>query len=214
MVRRTKNFLGSLPGMMGVFAFLLLLSPGPAVEAVSNGGCDPVGIPNGSVSGAGEGNTGAVSCDPGFAQNGPDPLCTSGSFGPLPTCDPVVTLDHFLCYKAEVLIQFGVDASPPVTLVDQFNTASYEVKKAKRICVPVDKNGEGILDETIHLAGYKIKLDTGVDGPVNVMVTNQLETDAEVTTVKPVFTPFLRSLRGNSSARIGFPRERGRARGG
>jgi len=174
------------------------------MEAVSNGVCDPVGISNGSVSGAGEGNTGAVSCDPGFAQNGADPLCASGSFGTLPTCDPVLTLDHFLCYKVEVVQAL---TPPPVLLVDQFGNAIFKVKKLKRLCVPVDKNGEGILDETIHLAGYKIKLDAGFFGPVNVTVTNQFETDADVTTVKPVFllVPSNKSIPPNTGTDLPNP---------
>ncbi|MBW2579863.1 MAG: proprotein convertase P-domain-containing protein [Deltaproteobacteria bacterium] len=54
-------------------------------------------------------------------------------------------VNHFLCYK--VKLSEGKPEFQPilgVSLVDQFEDKLYDIVKPKRLCTPVDKNGEGI----------------------------------------------------------------------
>jgi hypothetical protein len=87
-------------------------------------------------------------------------------------------LDHYKCYKAKDLKNPKFD-STTVSLTDQFgvNDGDFDVKKPFLFCTPVDKNGEGIINEVDHLTCYKIKgpkLDK-LQRP-NVQVVNQLGT--------------------------------------
>lgn len=76
---------------------------------------------------------------------------------PLPT-----SLDHFMSYKvkpsrgAPKFIAFG-----PVQLSDQFGAAHYKIQKPVQLALPADKNGEGRVNEIVHLEEYKIKLAKG-----------------------------------------------------
>src|SRR5262249_1654220 len=45
----------------------------------------------------------------------------------------------------------------PVTVQDQLGTLTEGIRYPHRLCAPADKNGEGILDPTDHLAGYATK---------------------------------------------------------
>jgi hypothetical protein len=57
------------------------------------------------------------------------------SFPPDPT-QATHNVDHFLCYKV-----VGPSVSELVTVEDQFEDRSYELKKLTRLCVPVAKSG-------------------------------------------------------------------------
>jgi hypothetical protein len=93
-------------------------------------------------------------------------------------------IDHFLCYKSKIT---GFAPIPDVHLVDRYEDIHVTVKKAKHECEPADKNGEGILDPTTHLASFLIKAIPGTPKHVkqtNISVTNQIGT-LSVDTVKP-----------------------------
>ena len=82
--------------------------------------------------------------------------------------------DHFACYdvKEETKLPKGLE----VNLSDQFTTEEgVKIKKVKEICVPVNKNGEGILNPAFHLVCYDVKSKEKVKA--NVRVTNQFTTD-------------------------------------
>ena len=64
-----------------------------------------------------------------------------------------LALNHFQCYR----VRGKGFTSRDVTLSDQFGTAGVTVLKPRRLCAPVDKNGEGIVDEAGHLMCYRIK---------------------------------------------------------
>ena len=65
--------------------------------------------------------------------------------------------NHLTCYS----IKQGPPSFSPreVTVSDQFISPakSFSVIKAKRLCVPVDKNGEGIVNGSRKLLCYKAK---------------------------------------------------------
>jgi hypothetical protein len=73
---------------------------------------------------------------------------------------PTTTLDHFQCYKAKVTPGtpkfVAVDG---VTVQDQFGSMVVQVKKPKRLCAPVNKNGEtpGADTHPNHLVCYQVK---------------------------------------------------------
>jgi hypothetical protein len=77
------------------------------------------------------------------------------------------TIDHFKCYEAD-----GDDlVNVNVNLQDQFGVESgVSVEAPELFCNPVDKNSEGFVDETAHLAGYEISDD---DSERIVIVSNQ-----------------------------------------
>jgi acyl-homoserine lactone acylase PvdQ len=75
-----------------------------------------------------------------------------------PTFQQVVQVgdpDHYKCYRVKnVAPRF---ARRTVTLEDEFGLRTTSVLKPYTLCNPVDKNGEGITDQTAHLACYRIK---------------------------------------------------------
>ncbi len=58
--------------------------------------------------------------------------------------------DHFQCYE----IKPATTPATTVSVDDRFETVSETVRYPHRFCVPVDKNGEGIVDATQSLIGY------------------------------------------------------------
>ena len=89
---------------------------------------------------------------------------------PNATCLP----DEYACYavKEQSKLPRGIE----VTVADQFTTEEgVKIKKAKEICVPVDKDGGGILNPDIHLVCYDVKSHEKVDEIIEV--TNQFTTE-------------------------------------
>ena len=72
--------------------------------------------------------------------------------GPAAALDPPV-VDHYQCYK----VRGDRRRVPGIAVEDQFGTDVTDVKKPRRLCLPVDKNGEGILDNAARLMCYRIK---------------------------------------------------------
>jgi hypothetical protein len=72
------------------------------------------------------------------------------------------TVDHYKCYK--VKITAGTPKFPTgvqATVATQFETRLYDVKKPRRLCTPVNKNGEGVNSSIAHLMCYQVKPATG-----------------------------------------------------
>ena len=44
-----------------------------------------------------------------------------------------------------------------LSVVDQFASQVLDIKKPARLCVPADKNDEGILDPVSHLMCYQVR---------------------------------------------------------
>jgi len=75
--------------------------------------------------------------------------------GPASPLDPPV-VDHYQCYR----VRGDRRRVPGVEVEDQFTENGpdiTDVKKPIRLCLPVDKNGEGILDNAARLMCYKTK---------------------------------------------------------
>jgi hypothetical protein len=56
----------------------------------------------------------------------------------------------------------GFPKGSQVDLADQFEVGTYDNKKPKSVCPPVNKNGEGILDPLAHYKRYLVKLPIGL----------------------------------------------------
>jgi hypothetical protein len=76
----------------------------------------------------------------------------------------LINVDHYKCYKVKVTsgtpkLAKGIT----VTVEDQFNSPAktFALKKPKHLCLPVDKNSEGIKNPEAHLLCYTAK---GVSG--------------------------------------------------
>jgi len=82
------------------------------------------------------------------------PTAKSLSGPPPPLGDD--SLDHFLCYQT----RGGQNLVANVPIEDEFGTIIVDVKQPVRLCVPVDKNGEGIPDSTAYLMCYLVRIDS------------------------------------------------------
>jgi hypothetical protein len=75
---------------------------------------------------------------------------------------PGNSLDHFTCYKAKVAK--GTPRFPKrvrAAVRDRFESRNYDLEKPTRLCVPVDANGEGIVNGVDHLLCYRAKRAKG-----------------------------------------------------
>ena len=81
--------------------------------------------------------------------------------GPLPPPDNNThDVDHFLCYQIEDDDDDNLGIL--ISVVDQFNQPKlFDVKKPRRFCNPVDKNGEGIKNPQTHLMCFSVRRATG-----------------------------------------------------
>ncbi len=99
--------------------------------------------------------------------------------GSVPPPDPSNHgVDHHKCYKIKAAK--GAPKLPKGLLVDlndQFDQpATYEIVKPSRLCVPVDKAGEGIKNASGHLMCYRVKRTTDAHvAQTGLHVNNQLE---------------------------------------
>jgi len=138
-------------------------------------------------------------------ETGPElPICDTNvntftfevsSFSSFALIGPIF-LEHFTGYdvRPEVVPsgtgKDGAELNSVVTLTDQFGTSLKTVKTAKRLLVPVDKNGEGIGDQMSHLTCYTFKKPKGEPKepkfePVEVVVSNQFDDEQFLTVKKP-----------------------------
>src|SRR5439155_4105969 len=105
-----------------------------------------------------------------------------------PTFQQVVqtrNVDHYKCYKTKLR---GTFTAPLVTITDRFGTRSATLVRPDSLCNPVDKNGEGIADETAHLVCYRLKQPAFVGA--SVTAANQLGTQSfALTKVRTLCVP-------------------------
>jgi hypothetical protein len=97
-------------------------------------------------------------------------------------------VDHYKCYKVKVTPGTPKFVRTQVTVEDQFETPAktYDLRKVKHLCLPVDKNGEGIKNADANLLCYLTKPSLGQPKHVKrlgVYVTTQFGPE-RVDTVK------------------------------
>ena len=88
-----------------------------------------------------------------------------------PTFQQVVqtrSVDHYRCYRAKHRSTFTPQF---VTFTDRFGTRSATLFRPDTLCNAVDKNGEGIVDSSAHLACYRVR--QSVFGGAAVTTANQ-----------------------------------------
>jgi hypothetical protein len=126
-----------------------------------------------------------------------DDRCSQGTCTGTPS--PDTCLDDFTCYRARTTPGTARDA--PITSLhhaDQFEDSNFRVLRARLLCTPSNKNGEGTLDAVTHGKSYLIRPAAGSPRHLpqtNVKVTNQLGS-IRVDTVKAdlLFIPTAKSL--------------------
>jgi hypothetical protein len=141
------------------------------------GTCPPdISLPNGTP------------CDDLNTCTTPD-TCQGGTCTGTPS--PGTCADHFLCYKAKIR---GFTPIPSVSLADEFESVTASLVKARHLCTPADKNGEGINDPNTHLETYSAR-QTTAHVRQTVLTTNQFPA-ISLTTTKPdlLFVPTAKSL--------------------
>ncbi len=102
------------------------------------------------------------------------------------TAPPVV--DHYKCYR----VRGDRRRVAGVTVEDQFGTGVTDVKKPLRLCLPVDKEGEGIVDPAARLMCYQLKPGPRVNQEVfidNQFGAGSLEVRRARELCVPVVTP-------------------------
>ncbi len=104
---------------------------------------------------------------------------TSKSLAGTPAPPMFPGLDHFKCYKV-ALVKTRV---PGVKVDDQFGTITVDVKKPLHLCVPVDKNGEGIPTPGQAAMCYLVRTTNGTPPPQKhlpntLYTTNQFGSEA------------------------------------
>jgi hypothetical protein len=84
----------------------------------------------------------------------------------------VPAVDHFECFRTirAHFTKSGIDVE------DQFGTRTVDVRRPTRLCVPVDKDGEGILVPNANLLCYRVSGQPRVNG-AHVFTTNQFGSD-------------------------------------
>ena len=84
--------------------------------------------------------------------------------------------DDFLCYGARTTNGMPAPSGARVGLRDQFENKDFDLKNAKHVCIPVDRNGQGVSDAGTHLKSYKIRRAKGEPKhtkQLNLRVLNQ-----------------------------------------
>jgi hypothetical protein len=113
---------------------------------------------------------------------------TLKGLGSAPVGTPSALADHYECYKIKLNSASLDFTKPQVTVVDQFENRLYDLKKPLRLCIAVDKNGEGIPAPASNLMCYKAKAADGqpdhtrVEGQLHLK--NQFVNDLRVDTIK------------------------------
>ena len=97
-----------------------------------------------------------------------------------------IAINHFKCYDAKVSKHTPKFEKRNVDLNDQFGSLTMTVYKEKALCVPVDKNSEGIIDDENYLLCYDLKKIKGEPKfhKVNVFTNNQFGPE-EIKAEKP-----------------------------
>ena len=103
-------------------------------------------------------------------------LHVAQDLGPVP--------DHFMCYKAKRTGGTPKLDDVSVTLADDIESGSADVKRPAALCAPAAIGGEGPRDPLTHLESYLIKTAPAHVPQSNVSVTDEFGT-INVDTVKP-----------------------------
>src|SRR5262249_51811369 len=78
-------------------------------------------------------------------------------------------IDHYKCYR----VKGATTRLTNVSVETQFGPVTVDIKKPLELCTPVDKNGEGIVDDVHHLLCYQVRAVS--QSPTQVSTTNQFE---------------------------------------
>ncbi len=99
--------------------------------------------------------------------------------GPAGDPDPDSLVDHFRCLRASETEGTPAFEGASVTVVDQFGTRDVEVRQVRSICVPTNKNDEGIKDDSNYLICYRVDAD-----PKSVNIDAQISNQFGATKVR------------------------------
>jgi hypothetical protein len=127
-----------------------------------------------------------------FAVERPEFLCAPSCKSLEDRCDAIPRANHYECYVGETTDgRVQVDA---VTLKDQFESGEAKVDVPRLLCTPVDKNGEGILDDALHYAVHPISPAAEFE-PRKAFVGNQFgQTVFELAAPEFLFVPSCKTV--------------------
>jgi len=114
----------------------------------------------------------------------PFQLCVPSEKGIVPAAPTPSSLDidHYRCYKANFKKGFVFTPPQDVSIVDQFESATADVRPGNRLtfCNPVSKNGSPILNPATHLTCFRL-LESPSEPNIDVAVDNQFAADQRLT---------------------------------
>jgi len=115
--------------------------------------------------------------------------------------DPIFTINHYWTY----MVPLPLTVSVSLDLQDQFGDSQHNALLLDRFAIPVDKNGEGIIDPIAHLSWWRL-LD-GIDNPFRrVVVTNQFgEHELEVFEAEYLLAPAVKNPDPNGTTADAVP---------
>ncbi len=91
-------------------------------------------------------------------------------------------VDHYLCYEPSA---FSGHAAVKVKFRDQFGAGDGIVIRPVRLCNPVDKNGEGIVNKEAHLVCYYFDLQNMPDARERTVLTANQFGKTKMVVAKP-----------------------------
>jgi hypothetical protein len=106
----------------------------------------------------------------------PDLLLVPSAKSQIGAPPPLVdsTLDHFACYRTHG----GRAHVKQVEITDEFGSIGVDVKQPARLCVPVSKNGESVIDPVTHLMCYEVRIASSAFAPAGpIFIDNQFGPD-------------------------------------
>lgn len=119
-------------------------------------------------------------------------------------------LDHFKCYRVRKRPRLRL---PDATVETQFGAVVVEIKQPLALCVPVDKNGEGIIDPSRSLMCYQAR--AAKQSTRHVYTTDQFgSADYDLTNVRDLCVPLLAGPGTCGDGKINDPSERCESGGG
>ena len=91
-------------------------------------------------------------------------------------------VDHYLCYEP---LDLSAHAAVKVRFRDQFGAGDGIVMKPVRLCNPVDKNGQGIVNKRAHLVCYYFDLQNLPGAKKHTVLTENQFGETKMVVAKP-----------------------------
>jgi hypothetical protein len=112
-------------------------------------------------------------------------------------------LDHFKCYR----VRSRRSQVPDATVETQFGELTVAIRRPRHLCIPADKNGEGIDEPRIGLMCYQVR-PRSISSPPHVFTTDQFgSADYDLFNVRDLCVPLTAGPGTCGDGRLNAPDE-------